>query len=72
MGFEYYTLVLGNGIPDLELGWSNNITIGDWNINAFFRGAFGHPEGVMLAILLSKIKEYNTKIDHSLMSWSFP
>ena len=34
--------VLGNGIPDLELGWSNNITIGDWNINAFFRGAFGH------------------------------
>ena len=34
--------VLGNGIPDLEVGWSNNITIGDWNINAFFRGAFGH------------------------------
>lgn len=34
--------VLGNGIPDLELGWTNQIQIGDWSINAFFRGAFGH------------------------------
>ncbi len=34
--------VLGNGVPDLELGWTNQINIGDWSINAFFRGAFGH------------------------------
>jgi iron complex outermembrane receptor protein len=34
--------VLGNGIPDLELGWSNQLTFGDWSVNAFFRGAFGH------------------------------
>lgn len=34
--------VLGNGIPDLELGWSNNLSLGNRNINAFFRGAFGH------------------------------
>tara|TARA_Y100000385_G_scaffold291930_1_gene374144 strand:+ start:3295 stop:6264 length:2970 start_codon:yes stop_codon:yes gene_type:complete len=34
--------ILGNGIPDLELGWTNQISIGDWTINAFFRGAFGH------------------------------
>ncbi|MDP5229730.1 MAG: SusC/RagA family TonB-linked outer membrane protein [Cellulophaga sp.] len=34
--------VLGNGIPDLELGWTNQVTIGKWDINAFFRGAFGH------------------------------
>ncbi len=33
---------LGNGIPDLELGWTNSLTIGDWTVNAFFRGAFGH------------------------------
>ena len=32
----------GNGIPTLELGWSNNINIGNWSVNAFFRGAFGH------------------------------
>ena len=34
--------VLGNGIPDFELGWTNNIEVGGWSINAFFRGAFGH------------------------------
>jgi TonB-dependent starch-binding outer membrane protein SusC len=34
--------VLGNGIPDFELGWTNNLNIKGWNINAFFRGAFGH------------------------------
>ena len=34
--------VLGNGVPDLELGWTNRIEFGDWSVNAFFRGAFGH------------------------------
>lgn len=34
--------VLGNGIPDFELGWTNSITVGKWNVNAFIRGAFGH------------------------------
>ena len=32
----------GNGIPTLELGWSNNVSFGNWSVNAFFRGAFGH------------------------------
>ena len=34
--------VLGNGTPDLELGWTNQLTFGKWSVNAFFRGAFGH------------------------------
>ena len=34
--------VLGSGIPDLELGWSNQLTLGKYTVNAFFRGAFGH------------------------------
>ncbi len=33
---------LGNGIPDLEIGWTNQITYKNWDLNAFFRGAFGH------------------------------
>ncbi|MGB1448679.1 MAG: SusC/RagA family TonB-linked outer membrane protein [Flavobacteriaceae bacterium] len=33
---------LGNGIPDFELGWTNQVTFGEWTVNAFFRGAFGH------------------------------
>ncbi len=34
--------VLGKGIPDFELGWVNSINYKGWNVNAFFRGAFGH------------------------------
>ena len=34
--------VLGNGTPDIELGWTNQLTFGAWSVNAFFRGAFGH------------------------------
>lgn len=34
--------VLGKGIPDFELGWTNNLNVSGWSINAFFRGAFGH------------------------------
>jgi len=34
--------ILGKGTPDIELGWTNQLTLGDYTINAFFRGAFGH------------------------------
>lgn len=34
--------VLGKGFPDFEIGWTNQVSIGNWDINAFFRGAFGH------------------------------
>lgn len=34
--------VLGKGLPDFEIGWTNQLTFGNWDVNAFFRGAFGH------------------------------
>ncbi len=34
--------VLGKGIPDFEIGWTNKLTYKNWDLNAFFRGAFGH------------------------------
>jgi TonB-dependent starch-binding outer membrane protein SusC len=34
--------VLGNGNPDHEIGWNNQLNVAGWDINAFFRGAFGH------------------------------
>jgi iron complex outermembrane receptor protein len=34
--------VLGKGLPDFEIGWTNQLTFGNWDINVFFRGAFGH------------------------------
>ena len=33
---------LGDGIPSLELGWTNQLNYRNWDFNAFFRGAFGH------------------------------
>ena len=35
--------VVGNGLPDFELGWANTFTFGkNWDLNIFFRGVFGH------------------------------
>ncbi|RLD26347.1 MAG: SusC/RagA family TonB-linked outer membrane protein, partial [Bacteroidetes bacterium] len=34
--------VLGKGLPDFEIGWTNQVSFGNWDVNAFFRGAFGH------------------------------
>ena len=33
---------LGKGIPDFELGWTHQVSYKNWDLNAFFRGAFGH------------------------------
>jgi iron complex outermembrane receptor protein len=33
---------LGSGIPTMEIGWTNKLTYKNWDLNAFFRGAFGH------------------------------
>ena len=34
--------VLGDGIPSMELGWTNQLNFKNWDFNLFFRGAFGH------------------------------
>ena len=34
--------LLGNGLPDLELGFTNQISYKRFDLNMFFRGAFGH------------------------------
>jgi TonB-dependent starch-binding outer membrane protein SusC len=33
---------LGRGIPTMELGWTNQLRFKNWDLNVFFRGAFGH------------------------------
>jgi iron complex outermembrane receptor protein len=33
---------LGNGIPKMEYGWTNQLNFKNWDLNAFFRGAVGH------------------------------
>lgn len=34
--------ILGHGLPSLDLGWSNNFTFKNFDLNMFFRGSFGH------------------------------
>lgn len=33
---------LGKGFPDFTIGWTNQVNYKNWELNAFFRGAFGH------------------------------
>lgn len=33
---------LGKGFPDFTIGWTNQVRYKSWELNAFFRGAFGH------------------------------
>lgn len=33
---------LGKAFPTLELGWTNQLSYKNWDMNVFFRGAFGH------------------------------
>jgi len=34
--------VLGNGLPDFQIGWTNNISYKNWDATLFFQGVFGH------------------------------
>ncbi len=33
---------LGQGLPTAEFGWTNQLSYKNWDMNAFFRAAFGH------------------------------
>jgi len=39
---SYDRTVVGNGLPKLIVGFSNNLTYKNWDLNLFFRGVFGH------------------------------
>lgn len=34
--------VLGNGLPDYQFGWTNNVSYKNWDLSLFFRGVLGH------------------------------
>lgn len=34
--------VIGNGVPDFEVGWTNTVRFRNWDMNVFFRGVYGH------------------------------
>ncbi|MEO6722860.1 MAG: SusC/RagA family TonB-linked outer membrane protein [Ferruginibacter sp.] len=41
-GATNYKTVIGHGLPKFELGWTNTFTSGNFDLNFFLRGSFGH------------------------------
>jgi len=37
-----YRTIIGNGLPRYEMGWTNTFKYSRFDLNIFFRGAFGH------------------------------
>jgi TonB-linked SusC/RagA family outer membrane protein len=37
-----YKTVIGHGLPDFEIGWTNTFRLKNWDFNFFLRGSFGH------------------------------
>jgi hypothetical protein len=37
-----YKTVIGHGLPKFEMGWTNTFSYGNWDLNFFLRGSFGH------------------------------
>lgn len=37
-----YQTAIGNGLPKFELGWTNTFNYGNFDLNFFLRGSFGH------------------------------
>jgi len=69
-----YKTIIGNGLPKFEMGWTNTFRYGKWDLNVFFRGAFGHDlintyrafyENPTVASVYNvvKTKYYNPKVN---------
>ena len=58
--------ILGNGLPDFQLGWTNNLSYGDFNLSVFVEGVFGHQLANMFSLFYSvpkQISSYNVLSD---------
>ena len=58
--------VLGNGLPDFQLGWTNRMSYGDFDASFFIEGVFGHQIANMFSTFYSvpkQISSYNVLQD---------
>ncbi|MFD0798879.1 TonB-dependent receptor domain-containing protein [Maribacter chungangensis] len=56
--------VLGTGLPDAEIGWSNQANFGNWDVNVFFRAVIGHS-------LVNSFRAFYEPIIGSQSSYNF-
>ena len=58
--------ILGNGLPDFQLGWTNQVSYGDFDFSMFIEGVFGHQLANMFSLFYSvpkQISSYNVLSD---------
>ncbi len=58
--------ILGNGLPDYQIGWTNRVSFGDFDFNIFIEGVFGHQLANMFSLFYSvpkQISSYNVLDD---------
>ncbi len=58
--------ILGNGLPDFQIGWTNRMTYGDFDASVFIEGVFGHQLANMFSLFYSvpkQISSYNVLDD---------
>jgi len=54
--------ILGNGLPDFQLGWTNSLNFNNFDFNVFVEGVFGHQLANMFSLFYSvpkQITSYN-------------
>jgi len=59
-------VILGNGLPDFQIGWTNSISFGDLDASFFLEGVFGHQIANMFSTFYSvpkQISSYNVLQD---------
>jgi len=56
--------VLGTGLPDAEIGWTNQASFGNWDVNVFFRAVVGHS-------LVNSFRAFYEPIIGSQASYNF-
>lgn len=56
--------VLGTGLPDFEIGWTNQVQYGNWDANVFFRAVVGHS-------LVNSFRAFYEPIIGSQASYNF-
>ncbi len=56
--------ILGTGLPDFEIGWTNQVTFGNWDANVFFRAVVGHS-------LVNSFRSFYEPIIGSQASYNF-
>ncbi len=59
-------VILGNGLPDFQIGWTNRVSVGDFDAGFFLEGVFGHQIANMFSTFYSvpkQISSYNVLQD---------